>query len=306
MQSRALTIADCPDFRKVKAGVAVFFIRVATSDGIGMVIRAVYCIAGVDHRLTDAADNKANHIDPDFCYRPAGAVAAAYIRAAVRHADKTAGNFIAVDLCRVVAVDDAAAVEYGDKAAGDAVGNFVSYLTGNVAFAERTALHQAGYRGDAAVRADVVDINVFKRETLENRIARYTEKRKVVFTAAAVKTGDLLAATVKIAGERGGFGADRRPIAADGDVFGQNIIRGGVVFVSVVDELGKQHQFFLGTDLVGIVFLAGTLELSFFLNGDGDFGTDAALIVCCGGDHDLALGDACHNAVFIDGRDLLI
>ena len=237
---------------------------------------------------------------------PARAVAAAYVRAAVRHADKTAGNFIAVDLCRVVAVDDAAAVEYGDKAAGDAVWNFVSYLTGNVAFAERTALHQAGYRGDAAVRADVVDINVFKRETLENRIARYTEKRKVVFTAAAVKTGDLLAATVKIAGERGGFGADRRPIAADGDVFGQNIIRGGVVFVSVVDELGKQHQFFLGADLIGIVFRAGTLELGFFLNGDGDFGADTALIVCCGGDHDLALGDACHNAVFIDGRDFLI
>ena len=271
-----------------------------------MVIRAVYCITGVDRRLTDAADNKANHIGPNFCYRPAGAVAAAYIRAAVRHADKTAGNFIAVDLCRVVAVDDAAAVEYGDKAAGDAVGNFVSYLTGNVAFAERTALHQAGYRGDAAVRADVVDINVFKRETLENRIARYTEKRKVVFTAAAVKTGDLLAATVKIAGERGGFGADRRPVAADGDVLGQNIIRGGVVLVSVVDELGKHHQLFLGADLIGIVFRAGTLELGFFLNGDGDFGADTALIVCCGGDHDLALGDAGHNTVFIDGRDLLI
>ena len=271
-----------------------------------MVISTVYCIAGVDRCLTDAADNKANHIDPNFCYRPAGAVAAAYIRAAVRHADKAAGNFIAVDLCRIVAVDDAAAVEYGDKAAGDAVGNFVSYLAGDVAFAEHTTLHQADYCGDALECTDVVNINVFKRETLENRIARYTEKRKVVFTAAAVKTGDLLAATVKIAGERGGFGADRNPIAADGDVFGQNIICGGAVFIPIVNELGKHHQLFPGTDLVGIVFRAGTFELSFFLNGDGDFGADTALIVCRGGDHDLALGDACHNAVFIDGRDFLI
>ena len=271
-----------------------------------MVIRAVYCITGVDRRLTDAADNKADHIDPDFCYRPAGAVAAAYIRAAVRHADKAAGNFIAVDLCRVVAVDDAAAVEYGDKAAGDAVGNFVSYLAGDVAFAEHTTLHQADYCGDALECTDVVNIHVFKCETLDHCIVRHAEKRKVIFAAAAVKTGDLLAATVKIAGERGGFGADRRPIAADGDVLGQSIICGGVFFIPIVDELRKHHQIFLGTDLVGIVFLAGTLELSFFLNGDGDFGADAALIVCRGGDHDLALGDACHNAVFIDGRDLLI
>ena len=271
-----------------------------------MVIRAVYCIAGVDRCLTDAADNVADHIDPDFGYRPARAVAAAYICAAVRHADNTAGNFITVDLCRVIAVDNAAAVEYCDKAAGDAVGNFVSYLAGDVAFAERTALHQADYRGDAAVCADVVDIYVFKRETLENRIARHAEKRKVVFTAAAVKTGDLPAAAVKIAGERRGFGADRRPVAADCDVLGQNIIRGGVVFIPAVDELCKHHQLFHGTDLVGIVFRAGALELGFFLDGNGDFGADAALIVCRGGDHDLAIGDAGHNAVFIDSRDLLI
>ena len=271
-----------------------------------MVISTVYCIARVDRCLTDAADNKADHASPNLSYCPAGAVAAAYICAAVRHADKAAGNFIAVDLCRIVAVDDAAAVEYGDKAAGDAVRNFVSYLAGDVAFAEHTTLHQADYRGDALECTDVVNINVFKCETLENRIARYTEKRKVVFTAAAVKTGDLLAATVKIAGERGGFGADRRPIAADGDVLGQDIIRGGVILVSAVDELGKHHQLFPGADLVGIVFLASTLELGFFLNGDGDFGTDAALIVCRSGDHDLALGDAGHNAVFIDGRDFLI
>ena len=271
-----------------------------------MVIRAVYCITGVDRCLTNAADDIADHIGPNLGYSPTGAVAAAYICAAVRHADKAAGNFITVDLCRIVAVDDAAAVKYCDKAAGDAVGNFVSYLAGDVAFAEHTTLHQTDYRGDALECTDVVNINVFKRETLDHCIVRHAEKRKVIFAAAAVKTGDLLAATVKIAGERGGFGADRRPIAADGDVLGQSIICGGVVFVPVVDELRKHHQLFPGADLIGIVFLAGTLELSFFLNGDGDFGTDTALIVCRGGDHDLALGDACHNAVFIDGRDLLI
>ena len=182
----------------------------------------------------------------------------------------------------------------------------VLYLAGDVAFAEHTALHQADYCGDALECTDVVNIHVFKCETLDHCIVRHAEKRKVIFAAAAVQPGDGLPAAVKAAGERRGFGADRRPIAADGDVLGQDIIRGGVILVSAVNELGKHHQLFLGTDLVGIVFLAGALELGLFLDGDGDFGADAALIVCRGGDHDLALCNAGHNAVFIDGRDFLI